>query len=186
MDILYPRLRAKQIGRMLGAAIVGALVGGAYGALHDQVSYSISPEYFTRMKFLQFAYADFGWSNRWFAAVVGIFASWWVGMIAGWFLGRIGFGYIDENKAVACVGKALGILIGTAALTGAIGIALGYLQTAGDGVNDWNEWREELYLKDVRSFAVVAYLHGASYIGAIIGLIAGSGYLVWCARKERA
>ena len=27
MDILYPRLRANQIGRMLGAAIVGALIG---------------------------------------------------------------------------------------------------------------------------------------------------------------
>jgi predicted ribosomally synthesized peptide with SipW-like signal peptide len=32
---------------MLAIAFVGALVAGTYGVFHDQVTYSISPEYFT-------------------------------------------------------------------------------------------------------------------------------------------
>ena len=43
---------------------VGAVLAGCYGALHDQISYTISPEYFTKVKFEQFRYADFGCGNR--------------------------------------------------------------------------------------------------------------------------
>ena len=46
---------------MLGIAALGAVLAGCYGALHDQISYTISPEYFTKVKFEQFRYADFGW-----------------------------------------------------------------------------------------------------------------------------
>ena len=49
---------------MLGYAVVGALIAGVYGVFHDQITYSISPEYFTRLKFLQFHYADFGFPAR--------------------------------------------------------------------------------------------------------------------------
>ena len=34
--------------------ILGCLCAGLYGALHDQISYAVSHEYFTRFKFLQF------------------------------------------------------------------------------------------------------------------------------------
>ena len=45
---------------MLGYAVIGALIAGLYGVVHDQITYSMSPEYFTRLKFFQFRYADFG------------------------------------------------------------------------------------------------------------------------------
>ncbi|MCU0874407.1 MAG: hypothetical protein MUE50_18895 [Pirellulaceae bacterium] len=74
---------------MLGYAVLGAIVAGVYGILHDQVSYSISQEYFTRLKFLQFRYADFGWSQRVFVAEIGFLATWWVGFFAAWFIARV-------------------------------------------------------------------------------------------------
>lgn len=33
----------------------GCLISGVYGALHDQISYTVSPEYFHAFKFRQFA-----------------------------------------------------------------------------------------------------------------------------------
>jgi hypothetical protein len=33
----------------------GCLVSGAYGALHDQLSYTVSPDYFHPLKFDQFS-----------------------------------------------------------------------------------------------------------------------------------
>ena len=39
---------------MLGVAAVGSVLAGVYGIFHDQVTYAISPEYFTKLKFDQF------------------------------------------------------------------------------------------------------------------------------------
>lgn len=50
---------------MLGLCVVGSLIAGTYGILHDQVTYSIGPEYFTRFKFEQFAWADWGAGKSW-------------------------------------------------------------------------------------------------------------------------
>jgi hypothetical protein len=75
---------------MFGISLLGAVIAGLYGAVHDQISYSISPEYFTKMKFEQFSYADFGFPPRVCASEVGFLATWWVGLFAGW--------YVDEEK----------------------------------------------------------------------------------------
>ena len=64
MNILYPKIRLAQLPTMLGYAALGGLLAGLYGVVHDQVTYSISQEYFTRFKFLQFHYADFGLPPR--------------------------------------------------------------------------------------------------------------------------
>ncbi len=55
---IYPRVR--NIGRVIPYVFLGALIGGAYGAVHDQLTYSVSPEYFTAFKFHQFHFADVG------------------------------------------------------------------------------------------------------------------------------
>ena len=89
MNLLYPVLPLRLLPRMLGIAVAGALIAGTYGALHDQVTYSLSEAYFTKLKFHQFHYANFGLPARGFVAVVGFLATWWVGVAAGWVLGRI-------------------------------------------------------------------------------------------------
>lgn len=34
--------------------ILACLIAGVYGALHNQISYTVAPEYFTKFKFYQF------------------------------------------------------------------------------------------------------------------------------------
>jgi hypothetical protein len=67
------RLRAFAL--FLGAAV---LTAGAYGALHDQISYTVSPEYVTRFKFVQFGLQDPSIPERVRAAAVGWAATWWM------------------------------------------------------------------------------------------------------------
>ncbi len=88
MNLLYPKLHLKHIPGILGHAALGAVIAAVYGIVHDQITYSISPEYFTRLKFIQFHYADFGLPRRVFVAEVGVLATWWAGFIAGWFIAR--------------------------------------------------------------------------------------------------
>jgi hypothetical protein len=88
--LIYPSFPLRRLPQMLRIAAAGALVAGTYGALHDQVSWAIAPEYFTKLKFAQFAWADIGLPPRVRASEIGFLATWWVGMIAGWALCRVG------------------------------------------------------------------------------------------------
>ena len=58
------------------------LIGGIYGILNDQLTYTISPEYYTQFKFYQFGLIDFvnDTNPRIGVSVVGFLATWWVGL----------------------------------------------------------------------------------------------------------
>jgi hypothetical protein len=156
---------------MFGTAIVGALLAGAYGILHDEITFSISPEYFTKLKFNQFDYADFGLGDRVFVATVGFLATWWVGFIAAWFLARRlipnqlrSRAYCQLRSAFACV-FAVGLLFGT------IGFIYGLWRGPNADYSYWAPAVDELGIADTWAFVRVAYIHNAGYFGALIGLI---------------
>src|SRR5262245_37428369 len=88
LKYLVPRIALADLPAMVGVAFVGAIVAGGYGILHDQITYAISPEYFTKLKFEQFHCANFGFSERVFVGVIGFLATWWVGFVGAWFLAR--------------------------------------------------------------------------------------------------
>ena len=71
MHLVYPKIRLASLTSMLRYAMLGALLAGFYGVLHDQITFSISHEYFTRLKFSQFHYANFGLPPRVFVAEIG-------------------------------------------------------------------------------------------------------------------
>ena len=127
MNIFYPVIPRRRLPAMLGIAALGAVLAGCYGALHDQISYTISPEYFTKVKFEQFRYADFGWPPRIMVSEVGFLASWWVGMIGGWILARVGLDQLPADKRKKDIAIAFSIVFITALLFGIVGTSLGYL-----------------------------------------------------------
>lgn len=184
MNFLYPKVSSKALLFSAKCALLGAVIGGLYGAAHDQVSYTISREYFTKLKFHQFAYANFHLHPRVFAAEVGFLASWWVGMIAGWLMGRGAYDPGQTARLSARMGKAFAILVGATILAGAAAALIGVLKTGGSGINAWADVSIDLLLDEPRSFAIVAYLHAGSYLGAIIGLIAAVIYVNVARRKH--
>jgi hypothetical protein len=152
-------------------AAIGAVVAGTYGAVHDQVSFTISPEYFTKLKFEQFAWADAGWPARVFVSVVGALGSWWVGLIAGWVLGRVGFADPARVSLRRDVARAFGIVLGAALVFGVAGAFAGVVASRGD-LTAWGAWHRERDVSDLPSFVIVAWLHNASYLGGALGLVA--------------
>jgi hypothetical protein len=46
----------KKPGVLALTVIVSALLAGVYGIVHDQLTYSISHEYFTKFKYVQFGF----------------------------------------------------------------------------------------------------------------------------------
>jgi hypothetical protein len=160
---------------MLGHAVAGALLAGAYGVLHDQVTYSISHEYFTRLKFSQFQYANFGLPPRAFVAEIGFLATWWVGLAAGWFIARItvpGF-----PRAAAFRYSLRGFLIVFAFAVAAAIVGYGFSLLHGPDYSAWEGLTSTLGILDLPRFVRVAYLHNAGYLGGLAGLVAAIIYL---------
>ena len=175
MNVLYPKIPFASLPAMLAHAAAGAVLAGLYGIIHDQLTYSISPEYFTRLKFPQVHYADFGLPARVFVAEIGFLAMWWVGFIAGWFIARITVPAF--SRAVAIRRSACGCLIvlASALVTGIIGYVLGLLR--GPDYSAWERLASRREILDLPSFVRVAYIHNASYLGGLIGLVAAIIYL---------
>ena len=168
---------------MLGIAVLGALVGGVYGILHDQITYSISQEYFTKLKFDQFRYANFGFPVRIFVSEVGFLATWWVGFFAAWFLARIAVPSWPQALALRRCFLGFAIIFITGLTAGTVGCVLGVHHTA-----DYSNWQDlclTLGVTDVPSFVRVAYIHNASYLGGVIGLVIAILFLLYLKRCER-
>ncbi len=170
-SLLYPKLRLELLPAMFGYAALGALIAGFYGILHDQLTYSMSPEYFTRLKFLQFHYADFGFPPRVFVAEIGFLATWWVGLIAGWLLARVAVPAFSAEKARSGVLRGFGITfaggLGAAAVAFLLGLRLG----AESDLSNWQGFTNSRGVVDLPNFVRVAYIHNASHLGGLIGLI---------------
>lgn len=155
------------------------LLGGLYGILHDQLTYTISPEYYTKFKFYQFGLLEEGHevivhNPRLLVAAVGFMATWWMGLPIGFILGLVGWIHQDNKKMLRVTLKAILITILVAFAIGLIGLAFGKLYLADIGV-DW--WQPE-NLIDRKSFIMVGSMHNFSYLGGLIGLIAGVVYSV--------
>ena len=149
-------------------SLTGSLIAGGFGILHDQITYTISPEYFTRLKFDQFRAADFGFPTRVFVAEIGFLATWWVGLIAAWFLARIALPkFHSPEKRVL---KAIAIIVGITILLGVAGYFIG--PSLFENRPGWHEALNSMGVTDTTAFNRVAAIHLGSYAGAFIGWIA--------------
>ncbi len=169
MNLLYPDFDLRLLPRMLKMAGLGGVIAGSYGVIHDQITYSISPEYFTHMKFEQFAWADCGFPPRVFASVIGWLASWWVGVFSAWFLARLTVPAWPATDAWRITLWGFAITFAGSALAAIAGAALGSRPAARNA--DWDSYADLLGIRDVPAFVQTGYIHNGSYLGGAIGLI---------------
>lgn len=156
---------------MLGLALAGALLAGVYGMGHDQITYTISPEYFTKLKFHQYKAADFGLGNRVFVSTIGFLASWWVGLVIGWFLARRLVPGQDRRRAYRQVMLGFSLVLGCGLLFGILGWLLGSWGDSDSDFSNWDTITQRLKISDVPAFVQVAYIHNASYLGGLVGFL---------------
>lgn len=156
---------------MIGISIIGAMLTGIFGILHDQVTYTISPEYFTNFKFYQFSYADFGFQNRVLVAEIGFLATWWVGFVCVWFLARRLLPEQPRAKAYRQIMIGFAIVCCSGVLFMIGGFVLGLLRGPDADYAYWMRMIDHLRIQHPWAFVRVAYIHNASYLGGVFGLI---------------
>ena len=165
---------AKKIGILILVIFLSIIIASIYGILHNQISYSISSEYFTKFKFEQLGFWDyaFGNNNRKKIAFIGILATWWFGLLIGLIHGIVGLFQqthkIMWKSTLGAIIWNLGIAIGI----GIIGILIGKFIVANLNLT----WDFPADLIDKKNFIAVGTMHEFSYVGGIIGLIYGILY----------
>jgi hypothetical protein len=166
----------KKLAAYVGLVLAAIAVAAAYGILHDQASFTVSPEYFTRFKFPMFGLAQSPMPNRFNASVVGFEASWWMGIPIGLLVGAAGFMQPGWREMVRVTLKSYGVVVATAMLTAAVGLAYGMWRTRHIDLGDYQGWYVPEGLEDTRRFLCAGYMHNSSYLGGLLGIVAAWAY----------
>jgi hypothetical protein len=158
---------------------VACLLAGLYGMIHNQISYTVGPEYFTRFKFLQVHIAE-ALPYRTGAAIVGWRASWWMGLVIG---APIAFAalFLPDARSMARAFLRVSLLVV------AITLALG---TASLLVRMTPEIQALIPIpatvEDPAAFARAGLMHDTSYGAGLIGLLVGLVVMIRTIRRHRA
>ena len=162
---------------------IACLFAGIYGAVHNQISYTVSPEYFTQFKFHQFG-IDESMPERIGAAIVGWKAAWWMGIVIGIIL--IPFGLLIRGTSSYFWGmiRVFSVVATTTLIVGltALAIAFGTVdaKSAGEITRYGNEMNDDV------AFARAGTMHNFSYLGAFVGIITGGTAVFYQRRRLNA
>ncbi len=156
--------------------IIAPLIGGLYGIIHDQFTFTLSPEYYTKFKFYQFNLMDTGVeaifpNPRLQVSMVGFMATWWIGIPIGLILGFEGLRHKDAKTMFRITFKALIITVSVALIVGLLGLAFGYFILVNRPIESFEGWYIPNNVIDVKSYIMVGAMHNFSYIGGVIGLV---------------
>ncbi|MDU8912709.1 hypothetical protein [Aestuariicoccus sp. MJ-SS9] len=161
---------------------LAALCAGVFGALHNQLSYSVGASYFHDFKFAQFGIAEAS-QNRIGAAWVGWRASWWMGLLIG--LPAFGLGLVMIGKPshlVAAGIGAIGAVLFVTLLFAMGGLMLGMF---GSGTSFAAAHDIPAGVTDRDSFLRAAFMHEGAYIGGLVGLLAALATMWRAGKVER-
>lgn len=161
------RLRLTQVVLLL---VIACLFAGVYGAVHNQISYTVAPEYFTQFKFHQFHISD-GIPPRLGAAVVGWLAAWWMGIILGGVLIPVGFILLGRDQFFRVMIRVFGVVAITAMAFGVAALAAAYWRIDPNSVRDITIYGNQV--SDDAAFLRAGTMHNFSYLGGFVGIISG-------------
>lgn len=154
---------------LAGLVALACLLAAAYGAVHNQVSYSIGPEYFHAFKFIQFNIAP-ALPPRTGAAIVGVHASWWMGAIIGLPIALICAFAPTAGRMILLFLRATALVL---IITFVLGLATLLVPMA---LIPIDLIPIPTGVTDPSGFIRAAIMHDTSYMGGVVALFVGMGY----------
>ena len=147
------------------------LVAGTFGALHDQISYTVSPEFFTRFKFIQFGLTDADVPERLRAATVGFLATWWMGVPIGLITGVASRRHPTEAQRRRALLWSLPLMMAVTLAFALAGLALGFSMTS-PNAKAYETWWMYLppNLQDPQNYICAGLMHDAAHLGGAISI----------------
>jgi hypothetical protein len=160
----------KNFGVYILIVVLAVFMAGLYGIAHNQISYSVAPEYFTKFKFRQFGFTDTPLPERVRASMVGFLASWWMGVPIGLLIGAAGFIHRGWQRMLHVSLWSVLVAVAFTLLFGLGGLLYGYFQTAQIDVTEYRGWFIPDDVTDLRRFLCAGYMHNSSYLGGVLAI----------------
>lgn len=165
---------------------VAVVASGLFGMAHDQISYSLSPEYFTRFKFFQFGLADVSAPDRLRAAVVGWRATWWMGLPLGLLAGAAGFLQRDATAMRRALIRTLPLTILFTLAFSIAGLFFASSRLNAYGPAAYANWPIPAGLNDLPAFIMVGQMHNFAYLGGLLAIPLAWAFNLFLRRRDAA
>ncbi len=170
-----------KLGVFLALLVVAIVAAGAFGALHNQISYSVGSDYFHQFKFRQFGIPP-DLPPRIGAAIVGWRASCWMGVVVGLPPFLLGLLLLSPARKFWSAGlRAVLAVIVTATLFSGIGLIFGFV-TIDAQMAAKLPFPESI--ADRVGFARAGVMHDASYLGGFLGIFIAVWIIFRASRKN--
>ncbi|WP_207434964.1 hypothetical protein [Sabulibacter ruber] len=172
--------------------LLSTLIASIYGVIHNQITYSVSSEFFTKDLFYRFGLDEyFMEAPRLGAAIIGVWSSWWMGLLIGIMFGIVGCLYQSTKMMLRQTLKAISIAIVVAFFTPFIVVSYLFLPEYLNStslmqyeVMRSSEVPQNMLIQNDYLFYLAAQIHNYSYIGGLLGLIAGVASMIWKYKKS--
>ena len=157
----------KKIFVFIASVFLSIIIAMFYGAIHNQFTYFISDEFFTKLMFERFGFVEYGQDTpRLTAAIIGAWSTWWMGLIAGFIFATISLFHSDVRQMMKSIKGATFITLVTSLLFGLIGLCYGFF-----GFSRLYEiCCFPLQINNIKKFIAVSEMHSFSYLGGAVGL----------------
>lgn len=165
--------------------VAACVVSAVYGALHNQISYTVSPEFFHTDLFFRFDTPK-SFENRAGASIVGALSSWWMGLLIGPPVLLVGLALPGWKAYLKHSLIAFGVVMATALVVGLIGLAVGFL------VVDASNAPMNIFVSQEGAIRMgrAGTMHNFGYLGGFLGIFTGLLYLFtvrkWLQREPSA
>jgi len=152
---------------------IGCIIAGIYGVLHNQISYTVSPDYFHEFKYHQFR-LETSMPGRIGASIVGWNASWWMGLVIGIFIVPLGCVIPETKRYFLGIMKAYAVVALTALVVGLSALLVAYLSIKPESVGEIIRYGNTI--THPVQFVRAGAMHNFSYLGGLIGIVTG---IIW-------
>lgn len=152
-----------------------SIIAAIYGIVHNQFTYTISDEFFTKFMFEKFGFVEYGQETpRLTASIIGVLSCWWIGLILGFIFTCVGLFNKTPSNMIKSIYSTVLVTFGIVILIGLIGFVYGF-----SGLSSLNSsCCFPLQIDNVKSFIAISSMHTFSYIGVIVGAFVGLLYQI--------
>lgn len=158
----------------LGLASLGTILSCVYGVLHDQITYTISPEFYHLIRFPKYEIPLE--AGRWGVVRVAIINTWSIGLLVSVVVAFAGLIHSNNPKIIRYTLNAFALAMSVAIFMSLVGYAFGRFNQ-----NQMSKLADHIIGKE--NFLIVQTIHNFTYIGSLLGML-GAIYFQFFRRKR--
>lgn len=159
--------------------IVAPMMAALYGFIHDQITYSISEEFFTKFRFEHYDFPK-AWHPRARAGMIGIVNAWKTGIPFGIILTAVGRIHTNTHKLLT---YTLYTYVLTFFMSFAFALLAEYIPVSYDAIGFKQGLPDNIL--DPVAFQRVVQINNFGYVGGIIGMLMGIGLHIFLYKRDK-